>query len=45
MPGYKALVAQMQGLCRLYVAYHGPHSLAPRRAEPMRFEMVRRMHF
>ena len=37
MPGYKALVAQMQGLCRLYVTYHGPHSLAPRRAEPMRF--------
>ena len=41
MPGYKALQAQLQGLQRAYLAYHGPKSLAPRRAEPMRFSMVR----
>ena len=40
MPGYKALVAAMNGLMRLYIAYHGPHSLAPRRAEPMKFSMM-----
>ena len=43
LPGYKTLVSQLHGLLRLYLAYHGPHSLSPRRAEPMRFEMVRRM--
>ena len=32
MPSYKMLQAQMHGLARLYVAHHGPHSLAPRRA-------------
>ncbi|KAL1521646.1 hypothetical protein AB1Y20_021303 [Prymnesium parvum] len=31
----------MNGLMRLYVEYHGPHSLAPRRAEPMKFTMMR----
>ena len=40
MPGYKALVAAMNGLMRLYIAYHGHHSLAPRRAEPMKFVMM-----
>ena len=41
MPGYKALVAALNGLMRLYINYHGPHSLAPRRAEPMKFSMMR----
>ena len=41
MPGFKALQAQLQGLQRSYIAYHGPKSLAPKRAEPMRFSMVR----
>ena len=41
MPGYKALQSQFLGLSRAYLAYHGPKSLAPRRAEPMRFYMVR----
>lgn len=41
MPGYKALQAQFLGLSRAYLAYHGPKSLAPQRAEPMRFYMVR----
>ena len=41
MPGYKALQAQFLGLSRAYLAYHGPKSLAPKRAEPMRFSMVR----
>lgn len=40
MPGYKALVAEVNGLMRLYLAYHGPGSLAPRRAEPMRWATV-----
>ena len=41
MPGFKALQAQLAGLQRAYLAYHGPKSLAPRRAEPMKFSMVR----
>ena len=41
MPSYKALKAATAGLARDYLAYHGPHSLAPRRAEPMKFAMVR----
>ena len=41
LPSYKALKAAVAGLCRLYLQYHGPHSLAPRRAEPMKFSMVR----
>ena len=44
MPGYRALQAQLNGMSRQYLAYHGPHSLAPRRAEPMRFSMVRAMN-
>ena len=40
MPSYQMLVAELQGLSRLYVQYHGPHSMAPRRAEPMKFSMV-----
>ena len=40
MPGFKSLKAQLHGLMRQYVAYHGPHSLAPQRAEPMKFSMV-----
>ena len=43
MPGYKNILAQLHGICRMYVAHHGPHSLAPRRAEPMKFSMVRDM--
>ena len=44
MPGYRAMKGQLHGLMRQYLAYHGPYSLAPRRAEPMRFEMVMRMN-
>ena len=44
MPGFKALQAQLAGLQRAYLAYHGPKSLAPIRAEPMRFLMVRQIH-
>lgn len=44
MPGFKALQGQLAGLQRAYIAYHGPKSLAPKRAEPMRFSMVRDMH-
>lgn len=43
MPGYKMLKAAAAGLARDYVRYHGPHSLAPIRAEPMKFSMVRAM--
>ena len=44
MPGFKLLQAQLKGLSRAYLAYHGPKSLAPKRAEPMRFYMVRDMN-
>lgn len=44
MPSYKMLKAALCGLLRLYLAYHGPYSLSPRRAEPMRFNMVRQMY-
>ena len=44
MLGYKALVAAMNGLMRMYLANHGPHSLAPRRAEPMKFDMMRAIY-
>lgn len=44
LPGYKAVVAAMHGLMRLYIAYHGPHSMAPRRAEPVKFEMMRAIY-
>lgn len=37
------LKAAAAGLARDYVRYHGPHSLAPVRAEPMKFSMVRAM--
>mgnify|MGYP006903411156 CR=1 FL=1 len=43
MPGFKMLQATLHGTMRMYLAYHGPHSLAPKRAEPMRFDMVRRI--
>ena len=44
MPGYKAVVAALNGLMRAYLLYHGPYSLAPKRAEPMRFSMVHDMN-
>ena len=44
MPSYKALVAEVNGLMRLYLAYHGPHSLAPRRAEPMSWATVEKIN-
>ena len=44
MPGFKMLQGQLRGLSRAYLAYHGPKSLAPKRAEPMRFYMVRDMN-
>lgn len=40
MPSYKMLKGSLAHLSRLYLAYHGPHSLAPRRAEPMKYSMV-----
>ena len=43
MPSYKALVAELNGLMRLYLMYHGPYSLMPKRAEPMRWGMVIKM--
>ena len=43
MPSYKQLKAALAHLSRLYLAYHGPYSLAPRRAEPMKYSMVLRM--
>ena len=43
MPGYKMLKAVMGGLCRQYLDYHGPMSLAPRRSEFMKFDTVRRL--
>ena len=30
MPAYKALVAELNGLMRLYLMYHGPYSLMPK---------------
>lgn len=44
MPGYTPLVAAMNGCMRQYVVYHGPHSLAPKRAEPMEFSMMRAIY-
>ena len=44
MPGYKMVAAAMNGLMRAYLIYHGPYSLAPKRAEPMKFSMVRAMY-
>lgn len=38
---YEALVAAMNGCMRLYLLYHGPYSLAPKRAKPMKFSMMR----
>ena len=43
MPGYKMLKAVMGGLCRQYLDYHGPMSLAPRRSEFMKFDTVHRL--
>ena len=40
MPSYKLLKASLAHLSRLYLAYHGPYSLAPRRAEPMKHAMM-----
>ena len=34
MPAYKALVAELNGLMRLYLMYHGPYSLMPKRRNP-----------
>ena len=44
MPGYRMLVSATNGLSRLYLRYHGEHSLSPRRAEPMRFAMVSKIN-
>jgi hypothetical protein len=41
MPSYKMLKAALNGIARMYVQYHGPYSMAPRRSEPMKFSMVR----
>ena len=41
MPSYATLKAELSGLSRAYLAYHGPYSLAPRRAENMTFAMVK----
>jgi hypothetical protein len=44
MPSYKVLKAAVAGLARSYLAYYGPMSLAPKRAEPMKFGMVRELY-
>ena len=43
MPGFKYVSKALDGLKRLYLAHHGPHSLAPKRAENMKFSMVSSM--
>lgn len=43
LPGAKMLKQHVACLKRVYVQRHGSTSLAPRRAEPMRFSMVARM--
>ncbi len=43
-PSYKVLKAAVAGLARSYLAYYGPMSLAPKRAEPMKFSMVRELY-
>ena len=43
MPSYKLLKAALAYLSRLYLAYYGPYSLAPHRAEPMKYSMALRM--
>ncbi|KAL3915207.1 MAG: hypothetical protein SGPRY_007331 [Prymnesium sp.] len=45
LPGYKSVAATMNGLMCLKIAYHGPHSMAPRRAKPMKFEMMRAIYY
>ena len=40
MPGFGLVKAACDGLSRMYLALHGPHSLAPRRAEAMTFVMA-----
>ena len=44
MPSYKLLKAALSGIARMYIAYHGPYSMAPRRSEPMKFAMVRALN-
>ena len=44
MPGFKHVSKALDGLRRLYLSHHGPHSLAPKRAENMKFSMVSSMH-
>ena len=41
MPGFKHVSKALDGLRRLYLSQHGPLSLAPKRAENMKFSMVR----
>jgi hypothetical protein len=40
MPSYKLMRAALNYLSRLYVNYHGPHSLTPKRAEPFKYQML-----
>ena len=40
MPGFKQVSKALDGLRRLYLSQHGPHSLAPKRAEDTKFSMV-----
>ena len=44
IPGYKLLRATLAQLSRAYLAFHGPYSLAPRRAEQMKYKMVHKIH-
>ena len=44
MPGFRHIKAALHGLMRQYLLYHGPHSLQPKRAEPMRFSMVQKIN-
>ena len=45
MPNLKSVIACMHGLMRQYLDYHGPGSLAPKRAEPMKFCMMADMFY
>ena len=40
MPSYRMIQQSVNYLSRLYISYYGPHSLAARRAEPMKYSMV-----
>ena len=40
LPGIGKIKACLQGMCKQYIAHHGPHSITPKKAEPMKFKMA-----